>query len=304
MIVASILCPICHGSGKSLTKWSFRKSNTFYLACINCKSFFASKKATQEELLTYYSTYYSQENLEVPEVARDSLAKTVLSFSKFRTSSNSICDLGFGAGALLDAAQAKNWKCVGSEYSSDAIAMGRSKGWEVHQGDLTPDALHGPYDVLTIIETLEHVQNPREFLACASARLRSGGLLYGTTPNSQSINSLVLKEEWSVISFPEHPVLISKKALTLLLKETGFRQISVKSSGLNPYDLIFKLRRRLKSKSSSETIGFDPGRVSFGYSLNSTFSRNLIMRIIKVVVMAILNKTNSGDSLVFKAVKI
>jgi 2-polyprenyl-3-methyl-5-hydroxy-6-metoxy-1,4-benzoquinol methylase len=304
MLKASNYCPICGGPGKPLAKSSLANSMTLYLTCIKCKSIFASKKATRDELLTHYSTYYTQENLGIPEVARNSLVKTVTTFSKFRTVNNTICDLGFGAGALLDAAQANNWKCAGSEYSADAIVIGRSKGWEVHQGDLTSEALRGPYDVVTIIETLEHVQNPREFLVNASVRLRSGGLLYGTTPNSQSINASVLKHEWSVISFPEHPILMSKKALKVLLRETGFEQVTVKSRGLNPYDLIFKFRRKFKPISSGEVTSFNPGRVNFGYTLNSAFSKNLTMRILKAAFMVILGKTNTGDSLVFMAVKI
>ncbi len=287
-----------------MPKSTLTNSITLYLTCSKCRSIFASKKATGEELLAHYSNYYTQESLEVPEVARISLAKTVLTFHEFRTEVNTVCDLGFGAGALLDSAEANNWKCAGSEYSADAIAIGRSKGWEVHEGDLTPEALPGPFDVVTIIETLEHVQNPKDFLVSASARLRSGGMLYGTTPNSQSINASVLGHEWGLIAFPEHPILLSRRALKVLLKETGFRQVSVKSRGLNPYEVVFKFGSRFKRKSSVDAMGVDPGRVNFGYSLNSAFSKNIGMRILKAAVMVILDITNTGDSLVFKAVKI
>lgn len=297
-----VTCPICHGAGRRLTNFNSVNSSQDYLRCTTCKSIFSGNKATQSQLVEHYSNYYTTENLEIPIVAKNSLAKTVLTFSRFRTTENAICDLGFGAGALLDAAQADGWNCAGSEYSSDAIAIGRSRGWNVHQGDLDSGDLRGPYDVVTIVETLEHVQDPRELLINASERIRSGGLLYGTTPNAGSINALLLKQEWSVITFPEHPVLISKKALKALLIETGFKQISIKSRGINPYDLIFKLRVKFKLESKSNKP--DLGRVDFGYNLNSTFSRNIFMRFLKELVMVILNKTNFGDSLIFTAVKI
>lgn len=297
-----MLCPICSGAGRRIANLNVVNSSQAYLRCIQCKSIFANSKATQSELVAHYSNYYTKENLEIPLVAKNSLAKTVSTFSEFRTSNNTVCDFGYGAGALLDAAQADGWKCSGSEYSADAIAIGQSRGWDVHQGDLSSGDLRGPYDVVTIIETLEHVQDPRELLMSASARLRSGGLLYGTTPNAGSINALILNQEWSVITFPEHPILISKKALIALLSETGFRQISVKSRGINPYDLISKYRRNLKPEGGSNIP--DLGRVDFGYNLNSTFSKNIIMRALKNVIMAFLGKTNIGDSLVFTAVKI
>ena len=298
---AALLCPICGVEGMPFTKRISIKTTPQYLSCIKCKSIYANRKATQGELLAHYSTYYSTENLQIPDVAKNSLAKTVSTFSKFRTSNNTICDIGFGAGALLDAAEALSWECAGSEYSADAIAIGRTRGWAVHQGDLTLKDLPGPYDVVTIIETLEHVQDPRELLLSASVRIRSGGLLYGTTPNAGSINALLLKQEWSVITFPEHPILISKKALTRLLVETGFDDISIKSRGFNPYDLISKFR--LSSKPGSSSLP-ELGRVDFGYQLNSTFSRNSTMRLLKSLIMMILGKANIGDSLVFRAVKI
>jgi len=252
--------------------------------------------------LAHYSSYYTEENLEIPDVAKNSLAKTVSTFSKFRTSNNTICDIGFGAGALLEAAEALSWECVGSEYSADAIAIGQSRGWEVHQGDLTSKDLPGPYDVVTIIETLEHVQDPRELLLCASMRLRSGGLLYGTTPNAGSINALILKQEWSVITYPEHPILISKNALKVLLIETGFKDISIMSRGVNPYDVISKCKSKLRIENRIDMK--DLGRVDYGYQLNTTFSKNSTMRLLKNFIMMILGKTNIGDSLVFRAVKI
>jgi 2-polyprenyl-3-methyl-5-hydroxy-6-metoxy-1,4-benzoquinol methylase len=296
------ICPICTGPGNPLKESYLIGSDKQYLTCTICKSIFASRKATQEELLAHYSDYYSKENFEIPDVAKNSLVRTVSTFSKFRTSINAICDIGFGAGALLEAAQSFSWECSGSEYSADAIARGRSRGWKVHQGDLSSEDLCGPFDVVTIIETLEHVQDPIELLLCASVRLRSGGLLYGTTPNAGSINALILKQEWSVISYPEHPILISKKALKKLLTEAGFGDISVKSRGINPYDFISMSKRKFNSRVVSDKQ--DLGRVDYGYNLNSKFSRNLAGRILKNTVTFFLGKANIGDSLVFTAIKI
>jgi len=299
---ASLLCPICGVGGMPLTKRISINITPQYMSCIKCKSIYANRKATQGELLAHYSSYYSTENLQIPDVAKNSLAKTVSTFSKFRTTNNTICDIGFGAGALLEAAEALSWVCAGSEYSADAIAIGRTRGWTVHQGDLTLKDLPGPYDVVTIIETLEHVQDPRELLMRASVRIRSGGLLYGTTPNAGSINALLLKQEWSVITFPEHPILISKKALRVLLIETGFTNISIKSRGINPYDVISKYKSKLNLENSTDMN--DLGRVDYGYQLNTTFSKNSTMRLVKNLIMIILGRTNLGDSLVFRAVKI
>jgi 2-polyprenyl-3-methyl-5-hydroxy-6-metoxy-1,4-benzoquinol methylase len=297
-----MICPICGDDGKPISRLSSNLSAIGYLKCNSCKSTFASRKASREELLDYYSRYYTESNLEPPILVKKSLGKTVRDFERYRSQCNTVCDLGFGAGTLLEVAQDAGWKCVGSEYSEDAIKIGKAKGWEVHHGDLGETDLCGPYDVLTIIETLEHVQNPRELLQQALVRIRAGGLLYGTTPNSGSLNAYLLKNNWSVITFPEHPVLLSRKSLKKILKELGFEQISVHSRGLNPYDLLVNIRIKMRIR---ETKSHSPGgRVDFGYSLNSAFSRNAVMNKIKFFVMFILAITNLGDSLVFKATKV
>ena len=44
--------------------------------------------------------------------------------------------------------------------------------------------------------------------------------------------------------------------------------------------------------------------IDFGYKLNSTFSKNFCMRMLKSVIMAFLGRANIGDTLVFTAIKI
>ena len=294
-------CPICKSKGKQITTTTLEDFKNFYLRCEECNCIFSSSQATDVELVQYYANYYTHGNLEIPEVAVSSLKKTVSSFTTFRSDLNTICDIGYGAGALLMAAESEGWKCAGSEFAEDSIRLGESRGWDVHKGDLTLNDLPGPYDVVTIIETLEHVSDPKELIRKSMIRLRSGGLVYGTTPNAQSLNAYVLKEKWSVLSFPEHPILLSQKALRKMLEELGFTEIRIKSRGLNPFDLT----SYLFSKSHLRNKTFNPGnsRVEFGYALNSKMSGNFLGRTIKSLFNFVLRLTRTGDSLVFSAIK-
>jgi 2-polyprenyl-3-methyl-5-hydroxy-6-metoxy-1,4-benzoquinol methylase len=64
------------------------------------------------------------------------LDKRIDSLNGYRTESNNILDIGFGAGIFLEAAQDQGWDCSGTEYSPDSIKIAVSKGWTVHKGDL------------------------------------------------------------------------------------------------------------------------------------------------------------------------
>ena len=298
--IASMLCPICGCEGKRISGLR-RTRKQEYFRCRSCKSLFSIRVATDKELVDFYNSYYNESNLNIPKVARESLHSRVSKFSKYRTSLNSLCDIGFGAGALLDAAGHAGWQCFGSEFSPDSILIGHSKGWTVHQGDLSSEDLVGPFDVVTIVETLEHVQSPNRILIHAKDRLREGGLVFGTTPNSESLNARILGGRWSLITFPEHPILLSTRAIQLLLENLGFENIKVKSQGFNPYDLIQLLQgfQKTPKKVESEL----PGRVAFGYTLIGAFTINSPMRILKRLISEVLALLRAGDTLVFEATK-
>jgi len=296
-----LACNACGGKGKRPRSLIGTKENLVYVRCRGCSSSFANQEVSSKTLSDYYESYYTEENLEIPAFIRGSISNTVLSFSKFRTEMNAICDFGFGAGAFLEIAQENGWKCSGSEYSPISIEIGRIKGWDVHQGDLGEKDLSGPFDVITIVETLEHLQDPNNLIQNASARLRTGGLIYGTTPNGRSLNSRILGEDWSVFCFPEHPILLSKKSLRALLSSNGFTEIDVHSQGFNPLDMIRKIKQIL-------SIGLDhkvevKSRVQFGYELVELISRNRFLFFLKTLVNFFMSRLGVGDTLVFRAIR-
>jgi len=295
------ICKVCGGVGSELHPILRIEQTTEYLKCRKCRCVFSKIIASEAELESYYDTYYSSENLKIPEHIRQSISETVSTFSKFRTSENKLCDLGYGAGALLEIAELDGWKCSGSEYSPDAIELGIIRGWDVHQGELEIDDLPGPFDVITIVETLEHVQDPNDLISKASIRLRQGGLIYGTTPNGKSLNSFLLGTKWSVFSFPEHPILMSKKSIEILLAANGFTNIRIYSQGLNPHDLIREIKCLLSKESHSKQS--ETSRVQYGYDLVQLFSANIFLSMFKKIVNFVLSLAGIGDTLVFRGVK-
>jgi SAM-dependent methyltransferase len=228
---------------------------------------------------------------------RTNLDKRIDSLEGYRTELNNILDIGFGAGIFLEAAQDKGWICSGTEYSPDSIRIASSNGWTVHKGDLSEGDLPGPFDVVAAIEVLEHVSNPANIVNLAAQRLRKGGAFYGTTPNSQSINAKVLGENWSVLSYPEHQVLLNKKSINLLFAFENLKPKMLKSTGFNPIDII-NLIRTVSVKNSSSTSG-KINRVDGGYAINSVFESRKILSNFKRVINQTLTIFGIGDSLNF-----
>lgn len=297
-LVVSRKCPICDSARFAKLRFCKNPTDPFWRKCKNCKSIYARNIPDSKTIVEHYEGYYDGINLEIPEFVRSILAKRINELNSYRTESNNILDIGFGAGIFLEAAQAQGWQCFGTEYSPDSIRIGTDKGWTVHRGDLSEADLSGPFDVIAAIEVLEHVSNPAIIVNLAAQRLRKGGAFYGTTPNSQSINVKVLGEKWSVLSFPEHQVLLCKKSLNHLRNSALLECVKIWTSGLNPRDLITEISR-IFSRENEGDLSLSLSRNELGYKINGHFERNKITLIIKQILNSTLSVFNVGDSLNF-----
>ena len=168
----------------------------------------------------------------------------------------------------------------------------------MHKGDLKDGDLVGPFDIVAAIEVLEHVSNPEVIISASAERLRDGGALYGTTPNSQSLNVKLLGERWSVLSYPEHQVLLSKKAILLMSHNNQFERCKLWSSGFNPRDLLL-LRGRVLPKNNLEQNSTEISRNDLGYQINNKFNRNRTTLFVKKSINLVFSRFNIGDGLNF-----
>jgi 2-polyprenyl-3-methyl-5-hydroxy-6-metoxy-1,4-benzoquinol methylase len=294
-------CPVCFSANFSKLRFCLNSKNPFWRKCKNCKSIYANEIPATSVIDEHYTGYYDGINLDIPDFVRSTLEKRINSLSKYRSELNNVLDIGFGAGVFLQAAESKGWSCFGTEYSPDSIRIGNANGWTVHKGDLNERDLIGPFDIVAAIEVLEHVSNPKVIISVSAERLREGGALYGTTPNSQSLNVKFLGERWSVLSYPEHQVLLNKRSMKMLLNNFNLKPVDICSTGFNPIDIINLLRLQINKKKGFDKNDID--RVSGGYAINSVFESRKSLSLLKKLINRILTICGIGDSLVFLAEK-
>lgn len=300
-ILTTNVCPVCDSARFKKLRNCKDRSNPFWRKCSKCKTVYARETPSAEILSRYYESYYNANSPEVPTFVKNTLRSLFSRLDKYRSNLNRILDIGFGAGIFLDVASESKWSCYGTEFSQSSVEMALEKGWIVHLGELNKTDLVGPFDLISAIEVLEHVSSPEVIVRQVSVRLRDGGAFYGTTPNGASLNLKLLGESWSVLSYPEHQVLLNSKSLSILLGKSGLKARFVKTKGINPADLInsYKSRKIQKSNSTDPVLN----RVDFGYSINSKFESNSASRGVKKIANMILNFFKIGDSLEFLAEK-
>jgi 2-polyprenyl-3-methyl-5-hydroxy-6-metoxy-1,4-benzoquinol methylase len=249
-----------------------------------------------------YAGYYRAENLAVPGFVRASIRRTLSRFERYRRLGR-LFDVGFGAGAFLDEARAERWETAGVEASSPPVEQARRNGHDARLLQNIDGFAPASFDVVVATEVVEHVHEPLGVLDTSGKLLRSGGLLYLTTPAGDGLNGRVLGADWSTMAPPEHLALFSAQRLALLLARAGFRVVEMKTTGLNPFQLISSARGRVGSQ-RAEASPSAPGRAVNSSQLNELAMSNPVGSLAKGVVNSILGATGLGDTLKVFAEKL
>ncbi len=108
-----------------------------------------------------------------------------------------VLDVGAGSGNF-------SVPCLGIYRGIDtnpaAVAAGRNAGRNVHLGTVQDEGA-GNYDVVTLFQVLEHVDNPGDLLRACIRRLRSGGKLIVSTPDMEGFMGYLTNE---ILNYPPH----------------------------------------------------------------------------------------------------
>jgi 2-polyprenyl-3-methyl-5-hydroxy-6-metoxy-1,4-benzoquinol methylase len=87
----------------------------------------------------------------------------------------------------------------------------------------------GRFDVVTMINLIEHLPLPRETLEEANRIMKVGALLLIETPNVGSSIAAVLKTKWHAFHEPEHHYFFSEETLSAMLAKTGFSVVKTEN---------------------------------------------------------------------------
>lgn len=144
-----------------------------------------------------------------------------------------LVDVGCGRGAL--------WRVVAERFDQycglDAVRYdGFPVDAEFRQVDLdAPEwpASHGEADVVSAVETIEHLENPWAFVRSLARLAKPGGWVLVSTPNQLSLLSLVTlvaKRRFSAFQdshYPAHRTALLESDLRRITRAAGLEEISV-----------------------------------------------------------------------------
>jgi SAM-dependent methyltransferase len=133
-----------------------------------------------------------------------------------------LLDVGCALGDFLIEAERVGWLAEGVEVSDFAAAHARDRGLRVHAGELERSGLaDASYDVITLYDTIEHLQDPVGTLREIRRVLAPGGLLHLVTPNVASLQARLLGRRWYHYKPGEHLYYFSPLTLRRAIEAAG-----------------------------------------------------------------------------------
>lgn len=144
-------------------------------------------------------------------------------------------DFGCAVGACVKAAKDTGWNSIGYEQSSWAAEYGRQTfGIQIVDGSMPSEEyfLSGSFDVVTLWDVIEHVDEPRSVLDFVTRVLKPGGLLAMNTVNASSVGAQFAGRSWRHLEPPYHLQYFTRSSLRQLVVNSGFDIIQSSVNGV------------------------------------------------------------------------
>lgn len=237
-------CPVCNDANISFLFWGKSRYHNHwyrYYKCSNCSLVFMNPRIPSSR--KYASVEY-QENAHfvyVNKIALDGIefrrnivnpASNVIPPKALDGSRRKWLDIGCAVGNLLEEAKQRGYEPYGLELNQSMVNWVRQHRPHliVYQGNVDAIPTNQRYDIISMDNVLEHINEPFEFLSKIISHLMDNSLLVIRVPNYNTIFRYLYerigKLQTSFIIDPDaHPCNYSIHSLKTLLNRCGLEII-------------------------------------------------------------------------------
>ena len=226
-------CPLCNGS---IFRPALNCEGFSFVRCKRCGLVQRNPQPLKEEIVARYKNTFGNDYLSYElENEKAFLNLQLLALKdagfKFDTKGKSVLDIGCATGSLLAHLREYGWNVTGVEISPCAGYARDKRKLNVRDIPLEENNFpSGSFEVILASHLIEHLNDPKTFLIETKRILKDNGDIYITTPNISGFQAHLYGSDWRSAIF-DHLYLFSRKTLSKMLKNTGFKVESCRTWG-------------------------------------------------------------------------
>jgi 2-polyprenyl-3-methyl-5-hydroxy-6-metoxy-1,4-benzoquinol methylase len=193
--------------------------------CAHCGFIFADGRDVRS-LVSLYEQLSDPEYEQTQDTRVLQMRWLLAKVRQARPAARTLLDVGAGAGLLVDEAGACGFVATGVEPSRALVAAARDRRQlQLLQGTFPHPHLAGrKFDVITVVDVIEHVSKPLGLLRDCAEALAPNGIVLVVTPDVRSLAARLLGKRWWHFR-AAHVGYFSQSSLAALAGAAGLRII-------------------------------------------------------------------------------
>lgn len=150
-----------------------------------------------------------------------------------------ILDYGCGMGSFLYSIKnkRKRYLAKGLDFDLNSINYCKSLGLNVDSKNLE-DEKNNYYDLITLFDVIEHIQEPKKIISILLKKLKVGGYLIFFTPNLNSLSTILMKDKHNMFAPFDHLCFYSLNSFKFIAKKFNMKLLRFDYFGLDVKDYI------------------------------------------------------------------
>lgn len=206
-------CPVCHLGETDLKK----DYGTFV------KDFYSRGYYEGDPTRSAYISYSDDKPLIVKNMHK------FLSFIPKKQRNGKLLDVGCAFGYFVELAMQHGYDAYGFDASAFAAKEASKLVGSTRISEGTIQTVSYPkqsFDVITMFDVFEHLQDPLGDMKRLSQFLKKDGVILIATGDTRSIAAKMFKRRWTFFIPPQHIFFFHRKNVTALLRKAGLKPVA------------------------------------------------------------------------------
>jgi SAM-dependent methyltransferase len=222
-----LACPSC--ARATVHRKLYSKNSCDILQCsvcglgrTNCAGFDLHNYYTEGYFSGVHSDGYADYRGSEPVLRRE-FARTV-QFIRGLRDGGRLLEIGCAFGFFLEEARGF-YDVAGIEIADAAVAFCQSRGLAVINGVAEESTFRqlGMFDVIVLLDVVEHLPDPRSCLALCRRHLNPGGIIVISTGDFASIYARLAGRKWRLMTPPQHLWFFTPESMRRLSHSLGLQ---------------------------------------------------------------------------------